>query len=249
MPDLLLATRNRGKLNELAQLLAGMPLRVLSLADVGITDEVEETGNTFADNAVAKAIAYSRIAASSAQACPEIHPAAHEPPGPEPLQGSPERPGPTGPAATLTLADDSGLVVDALGGAPGVLSARYGGTGHSDEERCRLLLKELESVPREERTARFVCVLALARAGRLIRTFEGVVEGLIALEPCGSNGFGYDPVFYCPPLGRAFSELSSEEKDRVSHRGRALRLFVEYAVHPGFLAENSIRFDTGPSGR
>jgi XTP/dITP diphosphohydrolase len=128
----------------------------------------------------------------------------------------------------LTLADDSGLEVSALGGAPGIRSARYGGPGLSDEQRCRALLDALQKVPWDDRKARFVCVLALARGGSLIRTFRGVVEGIIAFEPRGAGGFGYDPIFYYPPLSRTFGELRREEKEKVSHRGQALREFVAY---------------------
>ena len=190
--DLLLATRNQGKLHELTQLLAGTPVKVLSLADAGYPHEVEEKGETFAANAAAKAVEYSRL------------------------------------TDALTLADDSGLEVTALGGAPGVRSARYGAPSLSDEDRCRRLLKELEKVPWDDRKARFACVLALARAGSLIRTFQGTVEGRIAFEPRGAGGFGYDPIFYYPPLARTFGELSRPEKDLVSHRGHALRAFRDY---------------------
>jgi len=128
----------------------------------------------------------------------------------------------------LALADDSGLEVDALGGAPGVRSARYGGPGLSDEGRCLLVLKEMEKHAWEDRQARFICVLALAQAGELVRTFRGVVEGMIAFEPRGAGGFGYDPIFYHPPSARTFGELSPAEKDAVSHRGIAIREFVKY---------------------
>jgi len=123
----------------------------------------------------------------------------------------------------LVLADDSGLEVDALSGAPGVLSARYGGPDLSDPERCTLLLVALSGVPDSLRTARFRCVLALARDGRTLSTFEGVVEGTILDAPRGANGFGYDPIFFHPPSASTFAELSREHKQRVSHRGHALR--------------------------
>jgi XTP/dITP diphosphohydrolase len=123
----------------------------------------------------------------------------------------------------LVLADDSGLEVDALGGAPGVLSARYGGPGLTDRERCDALLGALAHVEDGARGARFRCVLALARDGRTLATFDGVVEGEILRAPRGGGGFGYDPVFFHPPSGRAFAELTLAEKERVSHRGQALR--------------------------
>ena len=127
-----------------------------------------------------------------------------------------------------TLADDSGLEIDALDGRPGVHSARYGGAGLTDEQRCRLLLDEMVKVRWEERTARFVCVLALAQGGAILKTFRGVVKGLLAFEPRGKAGFGYDPVFYYPPKMLAFGELDRAEKDAVSHRGQALRAFLDY---------------------
>ena len=123
----------------------------------------------------------------------------------------------------FVLADDSGLEVDALGGAPGVLSARYGGPDLTDPERCTAVLDALAGTPDDKRTARFRCVLALAKAGRTLATYDGVVEGAILREPRGTNGFGYDPIFFHAPSGRAFAELTREEKERVSHRGNALR--------------------------
>ena len=122
----------------------------------------------------------------------------------------------------LVLADDSGLTVDALGGAPGVHSARYGGVGLTDEERCHVLLVALADVPDEKRTARFRCVIAVARDGRTLTTVEGAVEGTILRESRGTSGFGYDPVFFHAPSGCSFAELTRAQKQNVSHRGRAL---------------------------
>ncbi len=121
-----------------------------------------------------------------------------------------------------TLADDSGLEVDALGGAPGVRSARYGGPGASDADRYRLLLERMAAVPEGKRQARFRCVVALASPDGRIWTAEGKVEGVVAWEPRGENGFGYDPVFYMPDLGCTMAELPEEEKNRLSHRARAV---------------------------
>jgi XTP/dITP diphosphohydrolase len=123
----------------------------------------------------------------------------------------------------LTLADDSGLEVDALGGAPGVTSARYGGPGLSDEQRVSLLLENLKDVEWEHRSGRFRCVIALALPTGETKTVEGAVEGVIQRQPRGQNGFGYDPVFYVPQLGRTTAELSMEEKNRISHRAQAAR--------------------------
>jgi len=122
----------------------------------------------------------------------------------------------------LTLADDSGLEVDALNGEPGVFTARYGGKGLTSKERYELLLRNLADVPWEERTARFRCVIAVYDKGKLIGTAEGSCEGLIATEPAGEGGFGYDPVFYLPDWCKTMAQLLPEEKHRISHRGRAV---------------------------
>lgn len=119
------------------------------------------------------------------------------------------------------FADDSGLVVDALGGAPGVYSARYSGEGATDESNNRLLLENLRGI--KERTARFVCLIALVQRGRMLGLYAGSVEGEILEEPRGTGGFGYDPLFYYPPFGCTFGEASEERKSEVSHRGQAVR--------------------------
>jgi XTP/dITP diphosphohydrolase len=123
----------------------------------------------------------------------------------------------------LSLADDSGLEVDALGGHPGLHSARYAGPGAGDADRYRLLLKELNGVPWEKRTARFRCVLVLAVPGGKVHTTEGTCEGLIAFEPQGEHGFGYDPIFRLPRWEKTMAQLSPEVKNRVSHRARAVQ--------------------------
>jgi XTP/dITP diphosphohydrolase len=130
----------------------------------------------------------------------------------------------------LTVADDSGLSVDALGGGPGLYSARFGGEGATDADRNALLLEKLADVPKDERRARFTSAVAVARGGDLLFEAEESVEGLIADGLRGANGFGYDPLFFYPPFGRTFGEIPHEEKDRVSHRGKAfarLRRFLE----------------------
>ncbi|MCZ6892183.1 MAG: XTP/dITP diphosphatase [Chloroflexi bacterium] len=132
----------------------------------------------------------------------------------------------------LTLADDSGLEVDALNGGPGIRSARYGGPGLTDEERVTLLLSETSEVPWERRTARFRCVIALVWPSGDEATVEGSCEGYIAYEPKGTNGFGYDPVFFYPDLDKTFAELDSATKHRLSHRGQAARKAVERLRSP-----------------
>ena len=183
---LVLATLNPAKGRELVALLGAVPFEIRLLADVPGARLPEETGATYADNALAKA----RTAAE--------------------LTGA------------LALGDDSGLEVDALDGAPGLYTARFGGPGLDDQGRRELLLERLRGVPPARRTARFRCVIALAGPARAEKVVEGVAEGVIAEAPRGSGGFGYDPVFFYPPLGRTFAELSDEEKARVSHRGLAL---------------------------
>lgn len=128
----------------------------------------------------------------------------------------------------IAISDDSGLEVEALGGAPGVYSARYAGQKATDEQNCQKLLQALKSVPADKRQARFVSVIALADSKGVIKTFYGFVQGTIGFEPKGLNGFGYDPVFY--PLGydKTFAELTSDQKDSLSHRGMALRLLKDY---------------------
>jgi len=194
--NLLIATSNKGKVTEIASLLEGLNCRVIGLEDLPqVPPPVEETGETFVENALIKADYYHAI------------------------------------TGLFTLADDSGLEVDALDGRPGVYSARYRGEGSSSEDQIALLLAEMKDVPEEKRTARFVCSIALTGApdGQPIRqTFEGRCEGRIADAARGSGGFGYDPIFIDAELGRTFAEISHEEKSARSHRGKALRATIKY---------------------
>jgi XTP/dITP diphosphohydrolase len=185
------ATTNPGKLREFRLALADS-LGVEALPGLASLTPCEETGATFEENAVQKALYYS-------QHC----------------EG-------------LLFVDDSGLEVDALGGEPGVYSARYAGLNAIDEANNRLLLDRMQGVL--ERSARFVCVVALAKSGELVRTFRGEVEGLLAKEPRGLNGFGYDPLFYYPPFGCTFGEAPLERKMEVSHRARALHSMRDYLL-------------------
>ncbi|MCY3759072.1 MAG: RdgB/HAM1 family non-canonical purine NTP pyrophosphatase [Acidobacteria bacterium] len=186
-PRLLVATFNRGKLEEMKLSLAKAPVELVSLEAVpGVTTAPEE-GTTFEANARQKAVHYSRYT---------------------------ELP---------TLADDSGLLVDALGGRPGVYSARYLSEQASDAERCRRILEELDPVEDDRRTARFECWIALAQQGEVLEVFRGTLRGVIGRDLRGDNGFGYDPIFQVPERGCSLAELSPGEKLRISHRGRALR--------------------------
>ncbi|MEA4913200.1 MAG: RdgB/HAM1 family non-canonical purine NTP pyrophosphatase [Christensenella sp.] len=125
------------------------------------------------------------------------------------------------------LADDSGLIVDALDGAPGVYSARYAGEGHNDADNNAKLMRDMEGVPTEQRTCRFASAVALAREGKETICVMGYAEGILLTESRGSNGFGYDPYFFYPPFGKSFAELSAEEKNSVSHRKHALQALLE----------------------
>jgi XTP/dITP diphosphohydrolase len=184
-PRLLLATNNTGKVKEYRSLLEGIPFELVTPKELGINMVVEETGDTYRENARLKACA---LAAQS---------------------------------GLLTLADDSGLEVDALNGAPGVISARYAGENASDAERVEYLLNKLKGIPQEKRTARFYCVIAVAQPDGKVDFCEGECKGLITLKPCGANGFGYDPVFYLPEFGKTMAELPADVKNKISHRARA----------------------------
>ncbi len=183
--DLLIATTNQHKLAEFRELFRDLPYQVMSLSEVGITDEVAETGLTFRENAIIKAEGYAAL------------------------------------SGRLALADDSGLAVDALGGRPGVFSARYGGPNADPPAQHRLLLQELEGVPWEQRGAQFVCGIAIAQRGRATAYVERQWAGLVALVPKGSFGFGYDPLFWLPDEGSTAGELPAAKKNRISHRAMA----------------------------
>lgn len=193
--ELLIGTRNPGKLNEFRQLLEDLPILLKSLSEFPQTTEVEETGTTFAENASIKALAYARQ------------------------------------TGLWAMADDSGLVVDALGGAPGVYSARYAGEQATDRERIELLLSELAQTQDSERRARFVCAVAIAHPdGSIEHLSEGLCEGHIGRSPRGAGGFGYDPVFIPEGFEKSFGELPEEIKGRISHRARALEKVRAYLL-------------------
>ena len=186
-PRLLIATHNKGKLRELTELLGDVPYELVSLGDLGIHHDVDETGVTFERNATLKAETYCEL------------------------------------AGIKTLADDSGLEVDALGGEPGVRSARYAGSDATDAERVEFLLGRLDGKDPGAWSARFRCVIAIAEPGRPTSLYQGSCEGRIVSEPRGDNGFGYDPVFLFPDIGLTMAELSTERKNSVSHRAKAAR--------------------------
>ena len=185
MPRLLLATGNRHKQDELKSLLKGIPFEVVTPSELGIDEEIEESGSTLEENAAIKATAYAAR------------------------------------SGILSLADDSGLEVDALDGAPGVFSSRYAGENASDSERVSFLLSKLEGIPRENRQARFKCVIAIATPQGKVEICNGECKGVIAANPSGKEGFGYDPVFFLPELGKTMAELPPAQKNEISHRARA----------------------------
>ncbi len=190
MSELLIATKNAGKIIELEELLADLPMRLRGLNNFPNVFEAEETGATFAENAVLKANSYA-------------------------LQ-----------TGLWALADDSGLEVEALYGAPGVFSARYAGEKANDEDRIEKLLKELSNI--SERRAKFVCAMAVAdEKGEIKFIAEGVCSGKIALTASGTNGFGYDPIFIPDGFSNTFGELSNEIKRQISHRSRATMKIIQ----------------------
>ncbi|MFC1963245.1 RdgB/HAM1 family non-canonical purine NTP pyrophosphatase [Chloroflexota bacterium] len=182
---LLLATNNKGKLREYLALLEGLPLELVTLAEQGITVEVEEAYPNLEGNAVAKAIEYAAL------------------------------------SGLITLADDSGLEVDALAGEPGPLSRRYVGEEASDRDLIDYLLAKLKDITWERRGARFRCVIAIATPSGKVEICQGECVGVISFESRGGEGFGYDPIFYLSELDKRMAELSLEEKNRVSHRASA----------------------------
>jgi XTP/dITP diphosphohydrolase len=189
--QLLVATGNAGKIKEMEEFLAGLPLILRGLKEFSNVFEVEETGATFTENAILKAKGYA-------------------------VQ-----------TGFRTLADDSGLEVEALGGAPGVFSARYAGENAGDEEKIAKLLDKLGET--KDRRARFVCAMAVSdETGEIKFVSEGICDGRIALNPRGIKGFGYDPIFIPDGFDETFGELSGEIKQKISHRARAMKKIIQY---------------------
>jgi XTP/dITP diphosphohydrolase len=192
---LLVATTNPGKLNEIAGILEGVPVTLVTLSDCDPVPEPEESGSTFAENARLKARYYSNA------------------------------------TGMVTVADDSGLEIDALDKAPGVHSARWHGTDYPAKfDKIQELLRERGVTGS---TARFVCCIAVARGDTILFEAAGTVEGEIASEPRGTHGFGYDPIFFYPPFGCTLAELDRDRKATVSHRGKAFRLLRQYLIGAG----------------
>ncbi|MCY9184771.1 XTP/dITP diphosphatase [Bacillus halotolerans] len=187
MKEAIIATHNPGKVKEFKEILEPKGYEVKSLAEIGFTDEIEETGHTFEENAILKAEAVAKA------------------------------------VNKMVIADDSGLSVDNLGGRPGVYSARYAGEQKDDQANIDKVLSELKGSEKEQRTARFRCALAVSIPGEETKTVEGHVEGYIAEEPKGEYGFGYDPIFIVKDKDKTMAELTSDEKNKISHRADALK--------------------------
>jgi XTP/dITP diphosphohydrolase len=191
MRVLLVATTNQHKLEEYRAIFSNGSFRLLSLRDIQLDLDVEETGTTFAENAELKALTYARA------------------------------------SGMLTLADDSGIEIDALDGAPGVYSARFAGRETSYEERFRIILERIKDIPAQQRTARFICAITIAEPTGFYRTVLAAWEGFIADAPRGEYGFGYDPIFLVPEYGQTSAELMPDLKNRISHRGKAAQLAAD----------------------
>lgn len=184
---LVLASANKGKQREIAAICAPMGIEVVTAAELGFTEDIPETGDTFEANARLKAEAVSKALNLPA------------------------------------LADDSGLVVDALDGAPGIHSARYAGSHGDDKANCEKLLSEMADVPKQKRGAAFVCVMICHRPDGAELVSDGRLEGNIAFKSAGESGFGYDPVFFLPDRGCTVAQIGADEKNAISHRGQAVR--------------------------
>lgn len=191
MERLIVATKNKGKIVEIKQVLSGLPLEVISMNEAGIDIDVVEDGVTFEENSLKKALEINKVSKS------------------------------------MVLADDSGLEVDFLDGAPGIYSARFGGPEASDADRNKKLLEMLKDVPFEKRTARFVCAIAVVFPDGRHFVVRGACEGFVDFECKGSNGFGYDPLFFVQQFDKTMAEIDADLKNKMSHRAKALALMQE----------------------
>lgn len=203
MKKLLVATNNAHKLIEIKEILKDIDIKIVGLKEEGIYIEVEETGNTFKENAFLKAKGIF-----------------------EHLEDKENY---------IVMSDDSGIAVDALNGAPGVFSARFAGEHGNSKKNNDKLLSLMKEVPTEKRTARFVCSIVLITGEEKTISVEGEVEGIITEKECGTGGFGYDPIFFVPKFNKTFGELTSEEKNSISHRGRALLKVREELMKVNYL--------------
>ncbi len=193
-------TGNKDKMREVRKILGGLDAEILSMKEAGVFEDVVEDGSSFSENAAIKASAIYKLLENK---------------DPEMAQ------------ETVVLADDSGLEIDCLGGEPGIYSARYLGKDTPYPEKNSIILDRLKGVPDEERSARFVCAIAACLPGGKCISTLGKMEGRIAYEIAGENGFGYDPIFFLPEYGKTSAEISEDEKNAISHRGKALREMAE----------------------
>ena len=197
--QIVFATGNAGKMREIREILGDTGMEILSMKEAGIQADIVEDGTTFEENAVIKAKAVAELL----------------------MRSSGEHSG------AIVLADDSGLEIDALNKEPGIYSARYMGEDTPYSIKSRNLIERLAGVPDEKRTARFVCAIAAAMPDGEVITTQGVIEGRIGYEEKGDNGFGYDPIFHVPEYGCTTAQLTEEQKNRISHRGKALEAMKE----------------------
>jgi len=192
MKGILIGTTNAGKLAEFRMVLEASGIACVGLSRFSNAPDCPETGRTFRENAMQKALFFH------------------------------------GFTGLPTVAEDSGLEIEALGGAPGVYSARFAGERAGDRENIRKVLALLKTFPPEQRGARFVCVMAVVARGKVVKTIRRTCRGMILTSPGGEGGFGYDPIFYYPPAGKTFARMERTEKNRVSHRGKALRALATF---------------------
>ena len=210
----IIATGNKGKIREIRDIITDPEADVLSMREAGVSADPEETGTTFEENALIKARAVSALI------CQKIE---------------------NGTTQITVMSDDSGLVIDALGGEPGIYSARY--LGHETDYNYKMeqIMKRMEDVPEQERTARFVAAVAAIFPDGTEHVVRGTMEGVIAHGIHGENGFGYDPFFYLPEYGKTSAEITEEQKNAISHRGKALRAMI--ALYNVWRAENDDSVD------
>lgn len=187
------ATKNKNKMKEIREILAGKDYEILSMEEAGIDIDVVEDGTTFEENALIKSRAIRDYAKDA-----------------------------------IVLSDDSGLEIDYLNGAPGIYSARFEGEDTPYSVKNQIILNKLEGVPDEDRTARFVCAVAAAFPDGTEQVVRGTIEGMIGYESMGENGFGYDPIFFVPEYRCTTAEMTAEQKNEISHRGKALRMIAQY---------------------
>ena len=218
MEKLIFATGNKDKMREIRMIMAGLPYEVYSMKEVGADPEIVEDGTSFAENALIKARAVAEYIKANGLKLPEE--TSDEADG---VSGSDE----TQAEEIVVLADDSGLEIDALNKEPGIYSARYMGEDTSYHIKNKNLIDRLEGVQDEDRTARFVCAVAAVFSNGREEVREATMEGRIGYEEKGANGFGYDPILFLPQFGCMSAELEPEQKNAISHRGKALRMMRE----------------------